>query len=273
MINGLGFFEVMVIGALVLVFFGSRELPRFLRETGRLLGQMRRYSDRVRRELNEAARSMEAVSDLSASVGEQKKALRASCMAACKALTPQERDGKSEAIRHHVTDMEEYRRARAVMIYVSAGSEVQTCGLMKDMLAAGKRVIVPYVRSYGNDLGIAEIANLEKDLEKGAYGIFEPVKALRDNFFKSDLQLVICPGVGFDATGSRLGRGKACYDNFLRELRGKVPIIGLAFDCQILKEPIPFDYHDVSVDQVITESGPLIKRNGGEGAAARVPAG
>ena len=55
-----------------------------------------------------------------------------------------------------------------------------------------------------------------------------------------------------------MGRGKRMYDNFLRDLKGHVPIWGIAFDCQIIQEQIPFDYHDIVMDQVVTESGLLI---------------
>jgi 5-formyltetrahydrofolate cyclo-ligase len=65
--------------------------------------------------------------------------------------------------------------------------------------------------------------------------------------------------VGFDVYGARIGRGKGFYDNFLRELKGRIPFWGLAFDCQISQERFPFDYPDVAMDQVVTESGLLIK--------------
>ena len=55
--------------------------------------------------------------------------------------------------------------------------------------------------------------------------------------------------------GGRLGRGYAYYDNFLRELKGRVPIIGLAFECQVQSEQLPFSYSDVVMDQIITENG------------------
>jgi 5-formyltetrahydrofolate cyclo-ligase len=143
-------------------------------------------------------------------------------------------------------------------MYVSAGAEVHTGECIRELLAQGKRVAIPYVKASGNDLGIASITDLSTDLEKGRFGVMEPIKTLRDNFFKSDLQVIVCPGAGFDTRGGRLGRGKACYDNFLKELHGKSYIIGLAFECQILKNSIPFEYHDIPVDQVITETGLLI---------------
>jgi 5-formyltetrahydrofolate cyclo-ligase len=89
-----------------------------------------------------------------------------------------------------------------------------------------------------------------------------PAPLKRDNFFKSDIQLIVCPAVAFDRYGGRLGRGKGSYDRFLKEMKGRVPIYGIAFDCQIMgsQDRLPFAYHDVVMDQVVTESGCLIKK-------------
>jgi 5-formyltetrahydrofolate cyclo-ligase len=104
-------------------------------------------------------------------------------------------------------------------------------------------------------MSAAEIFDADADIVAGANRIPEPRPELRKKFFRSDLEAVVCPGVAFDLQGGRLGRGRAYYDVFLRELRGKVPLIGIAFDCQIHKENLPFEYHDVPMDMVITESG------------------
>ena len=141
------------------------------------------------------------------------------------------------------------------MIYVSMGSEVETKEMIAEMLNKGKRVLVPYSRGESRSLGMGEITDLDKDIIPGEGKAPEPRPELRDRFFRSDLQLILCPGVGFDIYGGRLGRGFAYYDNFLRELKNKVPIFGLAFDCQMRSEHLPFSYSDVSMDQIVTESG------------------
>jgi 5-formyltetrahydrofolate cyclo-ligase len=123
------------------------------------------------------------------------------------------------------------------------------------MFNEGKRVVLPYCTSPSYELGIAEIKDLEKDCITGEFNIREPAQALRGKFLKSDLDLIVCPGVAFDRYGGRLGNGKGCYDRFVNELRGKVPIFALAFDCQLTSETLPFEYHDIPMDQIITESG------------------
>lgn len=260
--TGLGFSEMLLIVILVLVFFGSKELPVFIRKAAQVMAGLRRYTEKIRSELDSITNISDQNTDKPIIIADdKKKLLRSNYLSVRKSILPEEHRQKSEAVFQHLQSTAEYCNARAVMIYVSNGSEVATRKMITDILASGKRVVVPYCIRERNELGLAEIKDPENDLICGEYGIYEPKVELRDKFFRSDLHLVICPGVAFDSFGSRLGMGKAYYDRFLRELKGKIPIVGLAFDCQISKEPLPFDYHDVNMDQIITESGVVIQKN------------
>ena len=274
--TGIGFSEMLVVFTLILVFFGSKELPIFIRKAAHLMAKVRRYSDRLKSELDSINRTIEEpLVKEPPRVVVEKNRLRDHYISIRKSISPEEHQKKSEEIFNHLKNTDEYKKATAVMIYVSTGKEVSTRNIINEMLLSGKRVVVPYCKEGCFDLGIAEIRDMEKDLVKGEFGLLEPRVELRDLFFKSDLKLIVCPGVTFDIYGARLGRGKAYYDTFLREFKGRVPITGLAFDCQIINEHLPFDYHDVAMDQVITESGLLIKKT--ESAALQskpeIPAG
>ena len=65
------------------------------------------------------------------------------------------------------------------------------------------------------------------------------------------LDLVLVPGVAFDAQGRRLGRGKGFYDRLLAKVRGHK--CGVAFDVQIVSG-LPEEPHDVRVDSILTPS-------------------
>ncbi|HLP77584.1 MAG TPA: 5-formyltetrahydrofolate cyclo-ligase, partial [Candidatus Paceibacterota bacterium] len=65
----------------------------------------------------------------------------------------------------------------------------------------------------------------------------------------NQLDLVLVPGVAFDACGRRLGRGKGFYDRLLADTRGIK--CGVAFDEQIVTG-IPVEPHDVLVDCILT---------------------
>jgi 5-formyltetrahydrofolate cyclo-ligase len=61
---------------------------------------------------------------------------------------------------------------------------------------------------------------------------------------------LMIPGVGFDLSGARLGRGKGFYDRYLEGRN--VLKIGLAWTEQIVKK-IPVESHDCHMDYIITE--------------------
>lgn len=255
-----GLSEIALIFMLILLLFGTKEVPHIFRELARAFAKIKMYTDKIKRELDEAIKLEEPKTTYESLHQVKKKELRLRFRAARKGLTAQQRIEKSNEIWKHLVETPQYKGVRAVMVYSSIGFEVETRAHIIEMLADGKRVILPYCKNNINELGIGEIKDLENDVAPASFGIAEPVQGMRDNFFKSDLQLIVCPAVAFDHDGGRLGNGKGYYDSFLKEFRGRIPLFGIAFDCQILSENVPFDYHDVPMDQVITESGLLLKK-------------
>ncbi len=119
-------------------------------------------------------------------------------------------------------------------------------------LSQQKRVAVPYIDAETDNMNMSEINKIEDNFSIGKFGIREP-KIIK-KFYKSDLDLIICPGVAFDTKGNRIGFGRGYYDKFLKDIQGEIPIIGIAFDLQITKEYIPVSYTDVPMDIIITET-------------------
>lgn len=87
---------------------------------------------------------------------------------------------------------------------------------------------------------------------RGLYGVLEPSQ---DSAFKDlkDIQGLLIPGLVFNKNGNRLGKGKGFYDKTLATYRGVK--VGLCFDFQITKDPLPVEPHDVMMDYLLTESG------------------
>lgn len=67
------------------------------------------------------------------------------------------------------------------------------------------------------------------------------------------LDAVLVPGLAFDPTGTRLGRGGGFYDRFLAALGPRTLRVGLAFECQVA-QALPRLPHDATVHALITES-------------------
>jgi 5-formyltetrahydrofolate cyclo-ligase len=259
---GLDFSEILVVMVLILIFFGSKEIPNMIRQAGRFIGQIRMYTEKVRKEINEITKIDEPMPSYDQEIVKKKEAIRQSYIARRKDLGEEQRAAKSAAIWDNLKKDPAFAKAKSVLAYVEIGAEVAMRPAILEMLGAGKRVIVPYSHE-DSSMGVGEITNLEKDIDfRQGIGVYEPVQEKKNNFFKTDIQFVICPAVAFDIYGSRLGRGKGSYDRFCKELKGVVPVYGIAFDCQIMgpDERLPFAYHDVVMDQVITESGELIKK-------------
>ncbi|GAG30094.1 unnamed protein product, partial [marine sediment metagenome] len=107
------------------------------------------------------------------------------------------------------------------------------------------------------NLAPSKILDFDTELEKGKKGILEPKKEYYRLFSPEDIDLVIIPGVAFDLSGNRIGRGFGYYDNFLRKVRSSAKIVALAFEMQMVKK-IPNDKNDIPVHKIITEKRTII---------------
>ena len=67
-----------------------------------------------------------------------------------------------------------------------------------------------------------------------------------------EIDLIIVPGLGFDPSGARLGRGAGFYDRYLVRTAGRTPLpitIGAAFSCQVVGR-VPVEAWDVPLDAI-----------------------
>ncbi|MDD4938729.1 MAG: 5-formyltetrahydrofolate cyclo-ligase [Candidatus Omnitrophica bacterium] len=181
-------------------------------------------------------------------VGLTKKQIRCKILARLKIQKEEDRDKKSKKIKEKLFRTSVFRKTKVVMFYVSFDGEVNTQGMIREAHRLGKIVAVPVCKN--GKITIRPCLFREKGkFEKGPYGVCEP--AIKEYIKLEDIGLVIVPGVAFDDKRNRLGRGKGCYDHFLKRLPRGVPTIGLAFDFQILPF-LPSTSTDVSVGRVIS---------------------
>lgn len=162
-------------------------------------------------------------------------------------LTPAEREAAGLAVAASVADLPEVSEAATVLGFASFGTELPTDPTMLAVLAAGKRLLLPYVD--GKRLCAAAVSSVE-ELAPGYRGIREPV--VRTPVDLDAAEVILTPGVAFDATGRRLGYGGGFYDAMLAQIPRAVARIGLCFDLQIVDE-VPAGEGDELVHAVITE--------------------
>ena len=131
------------------------------------------------------------------------------------------------------------------MLYYSLPDEVCTHTLVDSLLMSGKTILLPRVT--GESTMQLRRYTGPRDLAAGAYGIMEPTGDAFDDYPSVDLAVV--PGVAFDRSGNRMGRGKGYYDRFLPMLK-RAYKIGVCFPFQMV-DSLPTDGHDVRMDEVI----------------------
>ncbi|MBN2269797.1 MAG: 5-formyltetrahydrofolate cyclo-ligase [Sedimentisphaerales bacterium] len=156
----------------------------------------------------------------------------------------------SAAICSKAIGLAEYQAAGVVMLYLSIEKEVDTDAIAADALAGGKVVLAPKADWDRQEIAPIQIQSLTEGLAVGRAGIREPAGGKPWPVERIDL--VIAPGLAFNSTGGRLGRGGGFYDRFLATLVGRTIICSLAFDCQVVDE-LPAEQHDHPIDILVTE--------------------
>ena len=172
-----------------------------------------------------------------------KKEIRRGIRELKKQYSLDEKKRMSVSVWNQIENDKRFLEAAIVLAYWSMDDEVFTHDFVTRW-ADKKTFLLPCVR--GNELDIRYFDGEEK-LEPGeGYAIPEPVGALFADLDKIDVILV--PGVAFDAYGNRLGRGKGYYDKILKQTNAYK--IGVCFDFQFI-ENVPTEVHDVKMDKVV----------------------
>lgn len=137
-----------------------------------------------------------------------------------------------------------FRAASTVLLYHSLKDEVDTHEFIRKW-SRKKRILLPVV--VGDDLEL-RIYTGPDDMAIGAYGIEEPIGELFTDYAAIDF--IAVPGVAFDRSGNRLGRGKGYYDRLLPRIPSAYKA-GICFPFQLVEE-VPAEAFDIRMDEVIT---------------------
>ncbi|MFO0749244.1 MAG: 5-formyltetrahydrofolate cyclo-ligase [Myxococcota bacterium] len=189
--------------------------------------------------------------------------LRAELRARRRALTPEARAAAHEAIARALDAR--LAQARTVAVYAAQGSELDLATWIDRFVARGGVVAWPLVGPDGLSLAICP----RSALAPGYRGILEPppdaprldLDADADAPHAVDaVDVILVPGLGFDAAGHRLGQGGGFYDRLLAALRRRPRpprAIGVGYALQRVAH-VPVEPHDEPVDEVITDAGPIL---------------
>ncbi|MCF6174358.1 MAG: 5-formyltetrahydrofolate cyclo-ligase [Victivallaceae bacterium] len=168
-------------------------------------------------------------------------------------LSELERDRADNEICRLLRQLPELKQAGKIAAYISDGSEPDLMPLLQQLAADGKKIFLPRFAAASNaKYEMVETPLHAASLQTGKYGIMEPAAELSATNDDLNDTTWLLPGVAFDMTGSRLGRGKGVYDRLLAQV--DVMAIGIFYECQKAVK-VPVDEHDYRLDIIITEAG------------------
>ncbi|HYI39929.1 MAG TPA: 5-formyltetrahydrofolate cyclo-ligase [Allosphingosinicella sp.] len=135
--------------------------------------------------------------------------------------------------------------ARIVAAYHPLKDEISPYSVL-ERLGEGQRAALPWFQGRDSRMLFREAPAVEPS----PWGVLQPsaeAEALAPD-------IVLVPLVAADRAGTRIGHGKGHYDRALSHLRegGRIFTIGLAWEPQILADPIPADPWDVPLDALAT---------------------
>jgi 5-formyltetrahydrofolate cyclo-ligase len=166
------------------------------------------------------------------------------------AISPELRKDKSRKACRNLIATEPFQNASVIMLFLSLPHEVDTAEAILHAWQLGKTVAVPKISWQQRHMIPVRINSLDTGFSTGSWGLRNPLTGVPIPFGQIDL--VVAPGLGFDRTGSRLGRGGSFYDRFFANKDLAASRCGLAFAEQVL-ESIPTTENDEPVSFLVTD--------------------
>jgi 5-formyltetrahydrofolate cyclo-ligase len=250
--DSLGLGELGLIAIVAILFLDPKKLGQALRAFGKLRRKWTDIQRDVKQQIGELSLE-ESLRENRIDVRATKSSLRREGREALKSMTAADRAEAAVGILERLQEKAVFREAKVIAGFAGTHEEIDTEGILRQVLAAGKTLLLPYVDDQAGGtsaLGMAAIGDYARDLSEGAFGILEPREELRGKV-APEPDLILIPGVAFDEHGGRLGRGKGYYDRYLLGKQGYK--LGLAFDIQVLRKKLVLENHDQPLDGLITE--------------------
>ncbi|MBK7948715.1 MAG: 5-formyltetrahydrofolate cyclo-ligase [Deltaproteobacteria bacterium] len=191
----------------------------------------------------------------------EKRRLRLEMRARLAAETPQSALDAGRAVSARIADLVAWRKAARVGLFMSRIDEIDTAPLAGRIRDAGKGLLLPRMTE-DRMLEFVVVDTLEM-LAPGPYGILEPPRLWPATTAEED-DLLCVPGLAFDRSGGRLGRGGGYYDRTFAaaaDRRRRPRLFGIGFSFQLVAN-VPMTERDLLLDGVITDREAVETRTG-----------
>jgi 5-formyltetrahydrofolate cyclo-ligase len=184
-----------------------------------------------------------------------KSQLRTELLAARRAVLPPARERAALAVARHVGATSWLAPGRRIGLYASMPQELGTGPLIDLALERGCRIFLPRITSMrSRRMAFVPYAMTGR---RHSFGMHEPTGT---EFFPARfLDTIFCAGVGFDASGGRLGHGAGFYDRALAFRHARIHwqgprLVGVAYAFQVVPH-IPVTATDIRMDYIVTDRG------------------
>lgn len=186
--------------------------------------------------------------DVSSTIAEAKKALRARLRREIAAISPEECLESDRALFDRFLSLPQVQAADTLFLFWGIpGREPETERLVRELTRQGKRVGLPRMLP-GHQMEVRQFDPCIP-MKQAAFGIWEPSEDA-PLLEKKDIALALVPAVSYDRRGYRLGFGGGYYDRWLEDFSGRTA--GLCRGV-LLQEQVPIERHDARVEVVLTE--------------------
>lgn len=176
-----------------------------------------------------------------------KPTIRARIRAARQGLPAEERAPLARSAAGRALALPELADVTHVLGFAAAPEELDPAPLLEALRARGAVVCLPRIAGPGAlSLHVCEVSDR---LQPGPFGLLQPSPDAEEAY-ADRIDLVIVPGVAFDAGGRRLGFGGGYYDRLLAGMPHATRL-ALAYDAQLIAR-VPTEAHDEPVDLIVT---------------------
>ena len=186
----------------------------------------------------------------------EKAALRREMIARRDALPEAQRAQIAHALTERLVALPEYAAARSVLATMSIGSEWKTRPFLDRARADGKALVLPRMTPPPRRLDLYSVQDMERGLVAGVWDIPEPDPERNPRVAFADVDFAVVPALAVDRSGYRLGYGAGYFDSLLTG-RGARPFCVTALPAAFVVERVPREPHDVPVDMILCELGPV----------------
>lgn len=180
----------------------------------------------------------------------EKKKMRELLAQKRRLLTKENIAEQSASLLTHLEQLPAFQNAKTVLIYYPMHNEVDVLALIKKYKSE-KLFLFPVV--HRKSMTACPYEGNDK-MHRGKFNIPEPTTPP----YTGHIDMVLVPGVAFDKSGNRLGRGGGYYDRFIACLGRNTTLVGVGYDFQLV-DKVPASRRDKKMQYIITPTNGVIK--------------